>query len=343
MGGKQSSEITRNEISNEISTTISNYNKTITDIINSQITNSTMNVVNTNAQAISAQTGGGNTINMEDINVSGSGSTLIIDQRVDVKSANQAVANMTQDASAMSNLASQINNDVMNKIQNDAAINQAMQAASKLSKTVDTAGGLNDMIGKVADTIGSVLTPGTKMNSETETIIKNKVMMNISNTNISENKIKALVESNIKNTISQLNTAECKISTVTNNTLTVGNATIDGGGKAIITQVANVNALNTCVIGAAQAANMVIDITSNNETTSTTDTSNKTTATQSMAADSSITDTTITRDAFGDMIKSFSPFAMLGSVGGSICMIVCVIVIALLIFTMMPKGGDGSD
>ncbi len=332
MGGKQSKDITRQEIETSINTTIQNYNKIATDIINSQITTSTMTLVNENAQAIAAATGGGNALTLGNLNVSGRGSVFNITQRVDVRATNQAVSNMTQDSSAMARLASQINNDVMSKLQNDAALTQSLQAASDLSKSTSTAGGLSDMVGKVMDTMGSVLTPGTTMNSEHETKIKNSVMMNLSNTNISETKVKNLVESNIQNTISQKNAASCNINTSANNTLTVGDVVIDSGGQAVITQIANVNALNSCVLGAAQTTKMVSDITSGNDTKSTTDTGNKTTASQGMSADSTISEKTETHDAFGQMISSFSPFS---SIGGSIACIVCMIVIVFLVMTMM--------
>ena len=345
MGGKQSKDITTNDIESSIQTTISNYNKNVTDILNTQITSSTMELVNENAQAIAATTGGGNTLTLGNLNVSGSGK-FSIDQKVDVKATNQAVSNITQDASAMSNLASQLSSDVMNKLQNDSSLQQSLQSASDLSKATSTAGGLNDMVGKVFDTIGSVMTPGSTMTTESETTIRNTVMTNLQNTNINENKIQSVVESYINNTIKQLNSASCNISTVANNTLTVGDVTIDENGQVSLSQVSNVNALNSCVLGAAQTTKMVSEITSGNETTTSNDTSNTTAVAQSMAAQTVATDTTVTNDAFGNMISSIASSFLTGYMAmilipiGLCC---CCILIVFLVFMFRPRSsGDSS-
>jgi len=252
-------------------------------------------------------------------------SVFKIDQKVDVKATNQAVANITQDSSAMAKLANTINSSVMDKIQNDSVLQQAMQAASNLQKSSSTAGGLADMLSSVTKMMESVLTPGTVSNTQSNTIIKNKMKTSISNTTINENKIKSIVENNINNTIKQLNSASCNINTSASNQLTAGNVDIADGGQAIITQVANVNALNTCILGAAQVAKMVTDITSNNENATSTDTSNKNTAGQTMAATATVQETTETKAALESAISSFSPFAA-GSSGIIICIIILLII-----------------
>jgi len=325
MGGKTSKTVTTTDIQNEVSAEIKNLNKNVTDILNQQITNSTMSMVNETAQSISMATGGGNTLNLGNISVKGKGSVFSIDQKVDVKATNQAVANITQDSSAMAKLANTINSSVMDKIQNDSALQQAMQAASNLQKSSSTAGGLADMLSSVTKMMESVLTPGTVSNTQSNTIIKNKMKTSISNTTINENKIKSIVENNINNTIKQLNSASCNINTSASNQLTAGNVDIADGGQAIITQVANVNALNTCILGAAQVARMVTDITSNNENATSTDTSNKNTAGQTMAATATVQETTETKAALESAISSFSPFAA-GSSGIIICIIILLII-----------------
>jgi hypothetical protein len=338
MGGKTSKTVTTTDIQNEVSAELKNINKNVTDILNQQITNSTMSMVNETAQSISMATGGGNILGLGNISVKGKGSVFSVDQKVDVKATNQAVANITQDSSAMAKLANTINNSVMDKIQNDSALQQAMQAASNLQKASSTAGGLADMLSSVTKMMESVLTPGTVSNTQSNTIIKNKMKTSIENTNINENKIKSIVENNINNTIKQLNSASCNINTSASNQLTAGNVEVADGGQAIITQVANVNALNSCVLGAAQVANMVTDITSNNESDTSTDTSNKNTAGQTMSTTATVQETTETKAALESAISSFSPFAA-GSSGIIICIIILLIigVGAYLYFTMQKS------
>ena len=347
MGGKSSKTVTTTDIQNEISSEITNLNKNITDILNKQLISSTMSMVNELAQTINMTTGGGNTAYFGDINVSGKG-VFKIDQKVDVISANKAVANITQDSNSMAKLATELNASVMNKIQNDSTLTQAMESASDLQKLSNSAGGLADMLATVQKTMESVLTPGTTNTSETNTIIKNKVKTSISNTNINENKIHNIVEAYITNSLKQENNTTCNINTSASNQLVAGAVKISDSGEAIFTQVANVNALNECVLGATQIAKMVTDITSNNEIATTTDTGNKNSATQSMAATTKMTETTITNDAFGKMVSdifsTFSPFSFFSSGPmGMICCVICVLMIGLVVLMPMLQGGKGNE
>jgi intracellular sulfur oxidation DsrE/DsrF family protein len=341
MGGKSSKEVSKTEITNEINTQITNLTKNVTNILNETITNSTMNVVNQNAQSIEVSTGGGNTFAGGNLNVSGKGSVFRLNQQVNLEVTNKAVANMTQDATAMANLASQVNAGVMNKIQNDSAMQQAMQAASNLQKATSTAGGMNDMIGNVTKMIGDVLTPGTTMNKDTQTKITTKMMASLSNTTINENTIKAIVTNNVTNNISQLNSASCKISTNFDNKVTIGDINIDQGGVGEILQSVNAKALNECVLGAVQKTDLGTAITSGSAVSAGTDTSNKNALAQSQKTDTAISEKTETHDAFGQMISSFSPFAMMGSMGpmcGIVCLIVCILIVVMMVLPMMKPS-----
>jgi hypothetical protein len=344
MGGKQSSEISRTEIQTSINTQITNLTKNVSDILNETITESTMNVVNENTQSISNNTGAMNTAMLGDINVSGVGSEFDLNQELDVTATNTAVANMTQDASAMSKLANQINTDVMNKIQNDSTMTQAMQAAANLQKTQSSAGGINDMIANATKMIGDVLTPGTKMDKTTETKITNSMTASLSNTTINENTIKALVQNTITNNITQKNTASCTSSIMAGNNLTVGNVNVTKGGKAKLSQIASVTALSSCVIGAAQTSKLASDITSGSVVSATTDTSNKAQASTNLKADTTIIDKTETHDAFGVMISSVvSSYTNSLMIGGVVCVCICIIIIIIMFVLPMMSGSNSSS
>lgn len=341
MGGKQSKDITKTEITNEIKTQITNLTKNVTNILNETITNSTMNVVNENAQSIEVATGGGNTFAGGNLNVSGKGSVFRLNQEVNLEVTNKAVANMTQDASAMAKLASEVNAGVMNKIQNDSAMQQAMQAASNLSKATSTAGGMNDMIGNVTKMIGDVLTPGTTNTKDSQTKITTKMMASLSNTTINENVIKAIVTNNVNNNISQLNSSTCKISTNFDNKVTLGDINIDQGGVGEILQSVNAKALNECILGAVQKADLGTQITSGASVSAGTDTSNKNALAQSQVTDTAISEKTETNDAFGKMISSFSPFAAMGSMApmcGIVCLIVIILIVVMMVLPMMKPS-----
>lgn len=340
MGGKTSKEISKTEITNEINTQITNLTKNVTNILNETITNSTMNVVNKNAQEIKVSTGGGNTFAGGNLYVSDKGSVFRLNQQVNLEVTNKAVANMTQDATAMANLAASVNLGVMNKIQNDSTMQQAMQAAANLQKATSTAGGMNDMIGNVTKMIGDSM-PYTKMDKDTQTNITTKMMASLSNTTINENTIKAIVTNNVTNNISQLNSASCNITTNFDNKVTIGNINIDQGGVGEILQSVNAKALNECILGAVQKTDLGTAITSGSAVSAGTDTSNKNALAQSQKTDTAISEKTETHDAFGQMISSFSPFAMMGSMGpmcGIVCLIVCILIVVMMVLPMMKPS-----
>jgi len=343
---KTPANITRKDIETEIKTTITNLNENITDIIKKQITNTTMEIINKNAQDISQKTSAKNTFTGRDIKVTGHGK-VTINQMVDVKVTNQAVSNITQDSKGMANIAAQITTDVLNKIQNDNTLKQSLQAASDLNKATSKAGGLSDMVDSVFSTMGSVLKQGSPITNEDVTNIKNKVMMNISNTTINKNKIEDSVESNIKSKIEQESSASCEIVTNAENVMTVRDINADEYGEVELLQVGNVSALNSCILGAVQTTELVTQITTNNETTTTTDTANKAATDQKMDSTTKITETSKTDDAFGKMITSLNPFYTFGQMGGSICIgvcgIICIIIIGLLIYMMIPKGSSSGN
>lgn len=342
--GKKRREVTITDIQNEVDMEIENLNKTVTEIINTQITHSMMSVVNENAQSISVGTGGSNLFMGGNIVVSGRNSVFSVDQSVDVKTTNQAVVNVTQDASAMANLASKINADVMNKVQNDATLTQALQEASDLSKEKERAGGLADMLNTVTVAMENVLTPGSSVDNTSKTLIMNRLKNSLKNTNISENKIASIVESYVQNSISQKSAASCNISSVSNNTAIIGDVDITAGGKASISQVANVNALNNCILGAVQTTNLVNDIISNNETTSTNEAENSATAGQSLEANTKIKERDISKDSIADGFKSvFASFTSLGLIGLIIPVVFCLLCLLLVFFLMMPKGGSNKN
>lgn len=328
MGGKQSSEITKTEITNSINTQITNLTKNVTDILNETITNSTMNVVNENAQNILNSTSGGNTLQLGNVVSDGTWSEFNVNQTVDITSTNQAVANMMQDISAMSNLATRINASIINKIQNDSTMKQAMDAAAKLQNSTSTVGGMNDMVANVTKMIGEVLTPGTTMNTEYETKITNNIMSKIPNTTINKNTVKALVNNNIR----QINIDSC---TNNINTIIAGDVNVMRGGKVILNQIASVKSLSNCILDAAQTTALAIAITSGSSVSGKSDKTNKNAVTQSQDTNTDISKSTTSGDTFEEIISSISPSAMFGSIDG----IACILIVLMIVLLMMKYCG----
>lgn len=340
MGGKQSSEIIKPDIINAIDTEITNLTKNVTKLLNETITKTTMSVVNTNSQQIEQTTAGGNIFTAGNLILKNS--TFDVNQSVSIKSVNTAIANMTQDASAMADLATKINSAVIDKVINDSTMQQSLQSLSNLQNAKSTAGGLNDMINNVTTMIGDVLKPGDTMTTEKYGNITNQTIAKLSNTTLNENNIKSIITNNITNSISQLNSGICKIQTtgfneINYNNIELENSTFKQG------QVYNVDALNNCVLGASQISKLVTDITTGFGVSVTNESSNKAIVRDSLNTHTDESKVVSTGDAFGKMISSFNPFNMFSSESQSslmaacCCCCCCIIIMILMMIPYMIK------
>lgn len=358
MGGKSSKQITTTDIQTEVEMEIKNINQTLTNIINEQITTSTMSMVNENIQTSEQGTGGSNLFAGGDLIIGGEGNIFDVNQEVSVSATNNAVLNVVQSTDSMSKLASKINSDVMGKLNNDAGLTQSLQAASDLSTASSKAGGLADMLATVGKTMEAMTKIGQKdeVTESNKTTIKNSVKSSIQNTNITDTKIRNTVNSFIENSIKQQSAASCKISAVGNNAATFGDINVTGKNNiGKINQVLSVKALSECVIGAAQTSKMISEVTSGNDVKSTSDSGNKATAGQTMTSDIKKSETTETKDAIGDTVVGladivgnsitdiFSSFASLGMVGLLAPALFCLICVIFIVFMMMPKGSSSSN
>lgn len=341
MGGSDSKE-TETIIKNEIDIEIKNETENITRIMNESVTNSSMTIINTNAQEMDAKIGAANVANLGELNIGGEGNDILIEQEASVDSIAKATMNLTQNNESANKLATQINTDLMNKIQNDSSLKQSLQAATNLKSEASTAGGLNDMIKNVTDMVGKMVQPGQNVSENQKTEIKNSIKNSISNRTVNENDIKNIITSNINNTIDSRNLAACKSTTNANNEMNLDRLNVKGkNNKVKIGQSVTVKAAVDCIIGAAQTNKIVNDIVNSGVTTAKTDTTNKTVADQGNKADTTITKKTETKAAFEDMIASFNPFKATGNV--VIAVVLCCFCISVLIGLMMYLKSQGKS
>lgn len=350
MGGKQSKDVTRTDIQNETKIQIENINKNLTDIINNTITESTMNVINENAQEMDAASGASNLMNLEGgIKMTGN-SELVINQEASVDSVMKAVMNLTQDTTAVNNLANKINDDIMNKISNDSTAKQALESATAVNSATKTAGGMADMLNSVTDLLGKMVPGNQTVTKENITNIKNTITTNIKNTTVNETHIATTIKNTITNNITTTNTGTCKINTVAENVLNLkGGVEMGGNAKVKIGQSAKVKAMTDCIIGAVQTTKLVQDLTNENTTNNKTDTENKNTTEQKAKTDATVTKTTETGSAlenmFSSIADSFSPVKAMGNFIALIVVIcICISLIGGVAMYFNSKGsGSGSD
>lgn len=346
MGGKQSKDVTRTDIQNETKIQIENINKNLADIINTTITESTMNVINENAQEMDASSGATNMMTLEGgIKMSGK-SELVIEQEASVDSVMKAVMNLTQDTTAVNNLANKINEDLMDKISNDTTAKQALEAATAVNAATKTAGGMADMLNSVTSLLGQMVPGNQTVTKENITNIKNTITTNLKNTNVNETHIETTIKNTITNNITTQNTGKCKVNAVAENVLNVqGGVDMSGSAKVKIGQSAKVKAMTDCIIGAVQTTKLVQDLTNDNSTIKKTDTTNKNTTEQTNKTTTTVTKTSETGSALEDMISNFSPFKAAGNIVGLIIgLCICISFIgAIFMFFQFKNSSSSTD
>jgi hypothetical protein len=276
MGGKSTKEIEM-EITNEISSNFSNMTHNINDMVNSSITNISNTIINETATEINQATGGANIFRLSGgLNMSGD-SVFNVNQTVDVKATNQAVVNIVNDTEMMKDLQSKITSEVMNKIMNDSAAQSQLKAVNELTNKKVNEGG-DALIAKAMDAFNSFASTltGGETREDISQKITNKITTNIQNTTINENIIKNIIENNIETIIKNVSKNSCIANTSTSNEIVIdGGVRMSGKATANFSQVANVVALNSCLIDQSNKVKIAEKLATSTDILATNDTTNK--------------------------------------------------------------------
>lgn len=345
MGGKSSKQVTTTDIQTHIETEIKNETMNMTKIINETITTTTMNAVNEIAMEIETKINAGNTLQVADMTADGAGSVIDINQAITVESISKSIANIQQDAGAIAKLASQMTNDVSNKLTNDSAAQASMKQVAALNEAKSTAGGLNDMLANVTNMMTSVLTQGVPCDKKNETKIKTSMKISILNRTVNNTDIANIIKNNFNSNVTQKTLGSCKIDISATNMIKANNMTATNGGKISVKQNAEVKSLSNCIIGAVQTSKLIQDITTGTTNANKSDTSNKNSASGSMDSTTTITRKEVTEDGFGKMISNFSPAGIIGALGsgGIICIGGCIFICVILIIVYMVYTSSQSS
>lgn len=336
MGGG-GSKITETDIRNEISLEIKNSNENITRILNETINKSVTNITSQVTNDIIQQTSAVNDMRLGNI-TAGKKAKINISQKADVNAVNSAVMKIVSDSSATNKLATQLQEEISNKIKNDNELQASLQAANQIAQIEKDAGGVESLVRSAMDAVkslGNSLT-GTETKEESKTKIVNQMGFKIDNRNYNENDIKKKVENSVTNIINNLSANKCKISNSATNVLSAFNVVAEEQGEIIIEQASSVKALNKCVIDTMNVAQLVSDISNVGLTESKTDTSNSNKASGSMDTKNTITqeksyDSKLNFDFISDIFKYMKDIVLYIVIG------LILILVVYFIIKMMNK------
>ena len=362
-------QITRTDISTLINTEIKNHTENISNIMAKTINDTTMSAINENATEIDSSVSGVNNYTGGDMTVTGPNSEIIMNQTATIDAMTTATVNLVSNSEATSALASQMAADVGNKVQNDSAIKQSMDAINKIADAQKSAGGPEQLLDSVMSTIGGVLGGGPeKTESQQITEITTKLNIKVGNTTINENNITNEITNKITAEMKNVNKQSCNLDASAANDLKQGDVTATGGGKIKIGQSLVVKTALNCILGAVNTSKAANDITNQLGAKLTSDTSNTTKTDTAVKSANDVSKTVEKGSAIMDTvdtgIKTAGSVANTGittagsvannaiSTGGMlvgmwflipICGICCCCFIVLAIIYMVSSGGGGGS
>lgn len=275
--GSKTKEEMKLIVETKIETEIDNMNKTVTELITKQITNTSTSIINTNAVGIDQGTALNINGRISGINMTGHNNKFEIVQQATVESQNKAVVQLLNNNSEMTNLSSQLTADLQSKMKNDSALSEAVTAAAQVNaaKNDENAGGIGGMVDKVMTMIDN-MGPGKEITKETETTIKNSLKMTLKNVNIDEKKIDNTIEKNITSAMKSINENSCKANTSANLNLIIEDIKINGEGlQFIYKQSGTVKAFNECITGSSNINEITRQLEDSNVVTVANDQGNK--------------------------------------------------------------------
>jgi hypothetical protein len=322
MGGKESKDIQRNDISNEIKTTIKNdtaniskqYSKTISDVSTSLISEQSASASN--------QVDCSNMINLSGGTISGS--KLRIDQACKVDSTTRAIMSIISTQASLSDFANKISAQVQQNTQNNTALQAALKSTNNLSNATSTQNGLESTITKCMDSLTGILKPGEKCDTEKINTIKNSITMEINNKTVNSSDVSNINSQISKNLSKNVSNLSCKSVTTASNTIlaigtNISNSDLDLKQSSLVT------AFNDCIVSAAASSDIINKIATTTLAKSTTDTSN----TNKASADNSSTNTASNKSTETSGLVDMIMYIVIG--------VIAVAVIGGLALVFMPS------
>jgi hypothetical protein len=259
--GPKTKEITNIEIKKRTETSISvkieNVNKTLnksmTDIT-TEISNKMVNEFKNSAKASALAEN-----MMRNVTImAGEGAKVNIKQDAAAQLEMTAVINMISDNEIKNDTASNIANELVKKVQQDATAKAELMEAARLDKLSKQADGLanmvNNVVGAVAGTVNNLVDgltgreTHTEVNQKIDETVKTALNNEIKNVTIDENevmnKIKTTVESEFKN----LTVDECFGNAESRNMMEQLSLIGGKGSEIILAQVASSSAVAKCMV-----------------------------------------------------------------------------------------------
>ena len=336
MGGSQS-KVTEIDIRNELKMEIDNTTKNITKIMNETINNVTTNMVLDTTTEVLQSNAGSTILEIGDIIQKGK-SRININQKVSVKAINSAVLKIVQSNDAMTKLATQFQDQIINKIKNDNEMKGELEAINKIKQLEKDAGGVESLVRNIMDTANNIMKSltGTSTKEDVKTRIKNEMNLKFKNETLNQNEIIKKVQNTIQNNMKNVSKQTCKFDTKGESIIRIRNIVQDENSDLTIGQSVAVEALNKCIIDTLNTNGIVQDMSTTGFTVSSSDTANTNKQDTKMKTDNTVVKEKINETAF-DFLKQFKDIIIYGGIA------IAVIAILFIVYKLISnKSGNNS-
>jgi hypothetical protein len=347
---KKETKLTQTDIQNELNTMITNSTENINNIVNQTTTEVTTKLVNKNISTAKANIAAGNTLKIKNIRIGGENNKVNFEQNLKVKASFEACQELLNSTAQMSKLASEVNNNIQNKLQNDNAAQDSIKTLALCQAAEEKQGGITGMLGKVVDILPSMIDSftGKETKSETITKISTKIGVNLSNYTKNENNISNSINNKINTAIENINETSCNFESSIQNAIEVGDIDITGKNNEFAAkQDVSIDTVVKCIQNSINKTELIQDLTQKAGATATTDTSNKNVATKTVANDATTKSSTTLKSDLGGIFGGFGGIGLgmaTPFLAPCICCCCCILIIifAMIILPKLLKGKNNT-
>jgi hypothetical protein len=335
MGSNQSKKnYVESDIQNEMNTMIHNSTKNICNIINETTTSVTNDIITHNVSSVSVNAGGGNAFTAGFVNLTGNNNHITIEQTNDERLRMEACQQLINNASAMSELASQVSTQFNTKLQTNSAAQDSLDVLAKCQTVQTEQGGIKGAVNAVANGWANIWPTMTGANTSTDsrTIshVLTKVGIDISNIIENENNIKNKINNQITTGVTTTNNTNCDITGFGSNSINIAGFNVSGTNNTFeLTQSTVITSFVTCIQNNINTVELASSLATDAGSTNATDNQVTTSVQNSISAQA---DTSRTVNLAGDQ-GMFGGMAGCGTSCSSCCC--CIIIIAIVGMTML--------
>ena len=343
-----SKTVTKLDITNQISTAITNSNKVINDVVNETINTITTNLVNQVSATINIDTGSYNSFTAGDIDVEGGSFDVNQQAKTDAKSI--AMMQIASNQQSIDALTSNIISSLQNKVTNNNDLNLAMNTLNSINDISKNAGGPEQMVNSVMSGLQKTIAGGGD-STEQDKNFKNTIGVQDVNNEDFESTMKNIVQTAVSGTITSQTFGNINIDNAASNTTVVRNVTIkDNNGIEAhynINQDATLDSFTNAILSlqlGSGISNKIVDSTSISALTDALNTSAEQAKNDSTAV---VVNKTEQDSAIMSFLNNLNPLNLIKSFGqyGIIILIVIIILGAAFLFFIfiLPHIGKKSS